>query len=208
MNYEDISKRTAQIYDFIYSQSQLNDYSPSVREIGAGVGLSSTASVQTHINKLIEKGLLAREDGKSRSFSFPKETNETGRSKDRTDIVDVPLIGHVAAGVPILAEENLEDTIPFPAHFVSGVSFMLRVKGESMINAGICDGDFVVVKQQSVAENSDIVVALIDGEATVKTYYREADYIRLQPENDSFEPILSRDVEIAGKVVALLRRMG
>jgi len=203
-----LTPRQQAVYDFVLKDYKRTGCFPSVREIRDGVGVSSTATIQTHLVKLIEKGYLGRSGSKARTWQIlHKEDRPYGGDPayDMEEVIPVPLIGRVAAGVPILAEENREDTIPLPASMVKGESFMLRVKGDSMMNAGIFDGDCVVVRCQNTAENGDIVVAILEDEATVKTFYREPDGIRLQPENDSFTPIISRDVNIAGKVVALLR---
>ena len=208
-NREKLTPRQQAVYDFILKAYKKTGYFPSVREIRDGVGVSSTATVQTHLVKLIEKGYLDRAGSKSRTWRIlHDEDRPTGGDPayDMEEVVPVPLIGRVAAGVPILAEENREDTIPMPASMVRGESFMLRVKGDSMINAGIFDGDYVVVRCQNTAENGDMVVAIVDDdEATVKTFYKEPNGVRLQPENDAYTPIISKDVSIAGKVVALLR---
>ncbi|MCL2525720.1 MAG: transcriptional repressor LexA [Coriobacteriia bacterium] len=203
----ELTKRQKVVYDFILETYKNEGYFPSVREIRDGVGVSSTATVQTHLVKLIEKGYLARAGSKSRTWRIlhVEDNPHQGPEYDMGEVIPIPLVGSVAAGVPILAEENREDTIPMPASMVKGESFMLRVKGDSMIQAGILDGDFVVVRVQNTAENGDIVVAILDEEATVKTFYRERDSIRLQPENDALEPIFTRDASIAGKVVALMR---
>jgi repressor LexA len=205
----ELTKRQKVVYDYILATYKQTGYFPSVREIRDGVGVSSTATVQSHLVKLIEKGYLDRAGSKSRTWRIlhDEDNPQHGPEYDMGEVVPLPLVGAVAAGTPILAEENREDTIPMPASMVKGESFMLRVKGDSMIQAGIFEGDFLVVRVQNTAENGDIVVALVDGgsEATVKTYYREADAIRLQPENDALEPIITRDVSIAGKVVALMR---
>jgi len=203
----ELTVRQQAVYDFIIANYKETGYFPSVREIRDGVGVSSTATVQSHIVKLIEKGYIARAGSKSRTLRILHIEDNPHQSPeyDMEEVVPVPLIGSVAAGTPILAEENREDTIPLPISMVKGESFMLRVKGDSMIQAGILDGDFVIVKVQNTAENGDTVVAILDDEATVKTFYKESEGIRLQPENDALEPIVTRDVAIAGKVVALMR---
>jgi len=205
----ELTPKQQMVYDFIVSYYQKEGIFPSVREIGKGVGLSSTGTIQTHINKLIEKGYLQRDNGKSRVFSLLREeVSPSDTAYDRGEIIDLPLIGRVAAGTPILAEENREETLPLPASLIKGGqdgSFLLRVHGESMIDAGILDGDMVIVRAQKTAQAGDMIVAVIDGEATVKYYYPEADNIRLQPANDRYEPIFSRDVEIAGEVIGVLR---
>jgi len=205
----ELTTRQQAVYDFIIANYKETGYFPSVREIRDGVGVSSTATVQSHIVKLIEKGYIARAGSKSRTLRIlhVEDNPYQGPEYDMEEVVPVPLVGSVAAGTPILAEENREDTIPLPASMVKGESFMLRVKGDSMIQAGIFDGDFVIVRVQNTAENGDIVVAILDDEATVKTFYKEADGIRLQPENDALEPIITRSATIAGKVIALMRNI-
>ncbi|MCL2324345.1 MAG: transcriptional repressor LexA [Actinomycetia bacterium] len=205
-----LTPKQALIYDFIVTYYQREGIFPSVREIGKGVGLSSTGTIQTHINKLIEKGFLGRDNGKSRVFSLLREENpaSSDTAYDRGEIIDLPLIGRVAAGTPILAEENREETLPLPASLIksgSKESFLLRVHGDSMIDAGVLDGDMVIVRAQRTALPGAMVVALIDDEATVKYYYPETDHIRLQPANDAFEPILSREAEVVGEVIGVLR---
>ncbi|MBP3371645.1 MAG: transcriptional repressor LexA [Clostridia bacterium] len=221
-------RKQMEILDFIERFQEENGYSPTVREIGAAVGLSSPSSVHNHIKSLTEKGLLQRDEKKSRvmrvaAAESPKEEKKVEpvvkkaapivKADDdfmiRHSVDSIPVVGNVAAGVPILAEENVEDTIPLSTDFIRGDAsdtFILNVHGDSMINAGILDGDYVVVHSQSTARNGEIVVAMLDNEATVKRFYRESDHIRLQPENDYYEPIRSRDVQVVGKVVALLRR--
>lgn len=191
------------ILEFVTSFMDENGYPPSIREICAGVGLSSTSTVHAHLETLKRKGLLEKADSKSRGLRV-KHHDVTVEN----EFVNVPLIGNVAAGTPILATENLERTFPIPTDFVGDTpSFMLKVKGESMIEAGIFNGDYIIVKQQAVANNGEIVVALIEDEATVKTFYKEKDYIRLQPENSTMEPIIVKEVAILGKVVGVIRKM-
>jgi repressor LexA len=202
----ELTKRQQQILDFIRAELHLRGYPPSVREIGEAIGLSSSSTVHSHLAALEAKGFIRRDPSKPRALEV-LDFRDTDNAIDYGQVHAVPLVGHVAAGEPILAAENIEQTIPLPAEFSGDSTFILRVRGESMIDAGILDGDFVVVKQQQTAANGDIVVALLDDSATVKTYYREADRIRLQPENSSMEPLYSRNVEIMGKVVALFRRI-
>ena len=175
-----------------------------MREIGQAVGLSSSSTVHGHLGKLEEKGYIRRDPTKPRAIELIND-----RDIVRKEIINVPIVGKVTAGEPILAVENIEDFFPMPRDFASYDEevFMLRVRGDSMIEAGILDGDFVVVRQQSHAENGDIVVALIEDEATVKRFYREADHIRLQPENPRLEPIRVKDVQILGKVVGVFRKV-
>lgn len=207
-----VTKRQQQILDFIRAEIHLRGYPPSVREIGVAVGLSSSSTVHSHLAALEAKGFIRRDPSKPRALEV-LDFRESGSSFDPSRICAVPLVGHVAAGQPILASENIEATIPLPTEFAGESTFILRVRGESMIDAGILDGDFVVVHQQAVAANGDIVVAMVESdaggepEATVKRFFREADRIRLQPENQHMDPIYARDVLVLGKVVALFRRL-
>lgn len=188
-------------------------YGPTVREICADLGLSSPSTVHVHLRTLEQKGYIVRDPLKSRSIALPTspETVEPIANVVRpsfSKVVDVPLVGNVAAGEPILAEENITDTLTLPTDIVGDApSFLLSVRGESMIEAGINDGDYVVVKEQPVANNGDIVVALIEDGATVKRFFRERNHIRLQPENSTMDPIITRDCTIVGKVVAVFRRL-
>jgi repressor LexA len=194
------------ILEFVTNYMNENGYPPSIREICQGVGLSSTSTVHAHLETLKKNGLLEKADSKSRGL---RVKNNAPEIVGENDIINVPVVGKVAAGSPILATENLERTFPIPADFLSSSAntFMLKVKGESMIEIGIFDGDYIIVKQQSVATNGEIVVALINDEATVKTFYKEKDYIRLQPENSTMEPIIVKEAAILGKVVGLIRKM-
>jgi len=209
----ELTNRQREILNFVRAFSEQNSYPPSVRDIGDAVGLSSTSSVHAQLNNLEEKGYLKRGGSTARAITVIPSDDEFPELADSTGIirnmVSLPLVGQVAAGVPILAEENVEEVLPLPRQVVGDTaSFLLTIKGDSMIEAGIFDGDYVVVREQPVASNGEIVVALIDSEATVKTYYREADRVRLQPENSSMDPIYVRDdVTILGKVIALLRRI-
>ncbi|MBE7039971.1 MAG: transcriptional repressor LexA [Ruminococcaceae bacterium] len=197
--------REQQILDFINEYSISNGYPPSVREICAGVGLSSPSSVHDYLKRLEEKGLLIKGESKTRALRLV-ETQTEQMCEPIAEYLSVPVIGQVAAGSPILAEENIIDTYPLPMIFAKNKNvFMLRVRGESMINAGILDGDYVVVTQQETALNGDIVVALLGDSATVKTFYKENGYIRLQPENDTMEPIIVKDLKIIGKVSGVFR---
>ncbi|MDI6844201.1 MAG: transcriptional repressor LexA [Anaerosomatales bacterium] len=201
-----LTRRQEQILDFIRSEIHRRGYPPSVREIGEAVGLSSSSTVHAHLSALEKHGYIRRDPTKPRALEV-LDTRDTERGVDPRTVTAVPLVGSVAAGQPILAAENIEATLPLPAEFAGESTFILRVRGDSMIEAGILDGDFVVVRQQATADNGDIVVALIEDEATVKRFYREADRIRLQPENSAMEPIYVRDARILGKVVALFRRL-
>lgn len=202
--YSDLSNRQIAILNFIKKELQNKGYPPSVREIGEAVGLSSSSTVHGHLAHLEEKGYIRRDPTKPRAI----EVTEGNSSFVRKEIINVPIVGKVSAGQPILAVENVEDTFPLPLDFVNNDNvFMLSVRGDSMINAGILDGDYVLVRQQSHAKNGDIVVALLEDEATVKTFYKEKDYIRLQPENPALDPIYSTDVKILGKVTGVFRRL-
>lgn len=210
----DLNKREKSILNFIEKQINAFGYPPSVREIGKAVGLSSTATVHGYLAKLEQKGYIRKESQKGRTLRVIKGKNgtkETNSSKDfynGKELVEVPVIGKITAGAPILAVENVTDTFPIPIDFVgNSESFMLTVRGESMIEAGILDGDYILVKKQNTANNGEIVVALIGDEATVKTFYKEKDYIRLQPENSTMEPIIVPNCQILGKVSGVFRKM-
>ncbi len=212
-----ITKRQQQIYDFIRSYQTEKGYPPSVREMAAAVGLSSPSTVHAHLSALEAHGLIKRDKTKPRAL----EVFEQGGNLDSTvdvsqessapqmrGVVSLPLVGRVAAGMPILAEQNIEDTFTVPTEIASdSSSFILEVHGNSMINVGIYNGDYIIVREQPSAMNGDIVVAMIDGSATVKTFYKERGRVRLQPENDAMEPIFADNPTILGKVVALMRRL-
>lgn len=208
-----VTKRQQAVLDCIEACIQEKGYGPTVREICQSLGLSSPSTVHVHLKALEEKGLIKRDPLKSRSITLTHPHDEASVIENVIApsfgrAVEVPLVGNVAAGSPILAEENITDTMTLPTDIVGDApSFMLSVRGDSMIEAGINNGDYVVVKEQPVANNGDIVVALIDDGATVKRFYREKDHIRLQPENSSMDPIITRDCSIAGKVVAVFRRL-
>lgn len=188
------------ILEFIEQEIEKKGYPPSVREIGDAVGLKSTSTVHGHLCRLEARGLLRRDAMKPRAM-------EVKASKKATDgMRTVPVVGNVAAGSPILAEEYIEDQVSLPESMVGdGTNFILKVHGDSMINCGIMDGDYVVVHKQNTANNGEIVVAIIEGSATVKRFYRENGRFRLQPENNSMAPIYTRKVDIAGKVVSVYR---
>jgi len=178
-------------------------YPPSVREICDAVGLKSTSTVHGHLSRLEKKGLIRRDPTKPRAI----EILDSDFDAPQREFVNVPIVGNITAGIPILAVENIEDTFPIPVDYIhNDTVFMLRVKGESMIEAGIFDKDLILVRQQQDANNGDIVVALIEDFATVKTFYKEKDFIRLQPENPSMSPIIVKDVAILGKVIGLFRK--
>lgn len=202
---EKLTKRQQDILDFIKQKVQEKGYPPSVREIGQAVGLASSSTVHGHLSRLEEKGYIRRDPTKPRAIeilggdTFKEETGA---------VVHVPIIGKVTAGTPITAIESVEEHFPLPSNLVSGVEkvFMLRISGDSMIEAGILDGDLVVVRQQQSAYNGEIVVALTeDNEATVKRFYKEKDHFRLQPENSSLAPIILKQVSVIGKVIGVYR---
>ena len=210
-----LTKRQQQVLDFLKEWMSSNSYPPTVREIADGLNLSSPSTVQAHLTQLEHKGYIRRGGSKSRSLELvedcdakPEQAPSGPLDGYAHDVVQLPLVGRVAAGQPILAEQNIEETIPLPVDLVGdSASFLLKVRGESMIEAGICDGDYVVVREQQTAINGDIVVALIDDGATVKAFYKEPDRIRLQPRNHTMDPIYTRDARILGKVVALFRTL-
>lgn len=201
-----VKQRQQAILDFIKKEVRTKGYPPSVREIGQAVGLASSSTVHGHLERLEKKGLIRRDPTKPRAIEILDEDQEA-YNEFATSVSRVPIIGKVTAGVPILATENVEDYFPLPSHFVADQTvFMLHVIGDSMINAGIRDGDYVIVRQQNIANNGDIVVAMTeDEEATVKRFYKEIDHIRLQPENDALQPIRLTHVTILGKVIGLFR---
>ena len=191
------------ILAFIEAAIRERGYAPSVREIGEAVGLKSTSTVHGHLMRLEKKGLLRRDAMKPRAMGL-----STPAASAEPDTCQVPVVGQVAAGMPILAEENVEDLLTLPRSFVGeGDHFILRVKGDSMIQIGIYTGDYIIVRSQPDANNGDIVVALVDDEATVKRFYKENGYFRLQPENDAMIPIIVPRCQVLGKVVGLMRRM-
>ena len=199
-----ITKKQEEILEYIKSQILVRGFPPSVREICDAVGLKSTSSVHSHLETLEKNGYIRRDPTKPRAIEILDENfNLT-----RREMVQVPILGRVAAGEPLLAQENIEDYFPLPVERMPNHEvLMLEVRGESMINAGILSGDYVVVEKKNTASNGDMVVALVDDGATVKTFYREEGVIRLQPENDNMEPFILKDVEILGKVIAVMRFM-
>ena len=197
-----ISKKQQEILNYIKEEILSRGYPPSVREICEAVNLKSTSSVHAHLESLEKNGYIRNDPTKPRAI----EVMDDDFNLTRREVVNVPLIGTVAAGQPVLAQQNIENYIPVPAEYMPNQqSFMLRVKGESMINAGILNGDSVLVKEQPTAENGDIVVAMIDDGATVKRYFRESGHIRLQPENDTMDPIIVENCTILGKVFGVFR---
>lgn len=210
----DLNKREKAILKFIEKQVIEDGYPPSVREIGKAVGLNSTATVHGYLAKLKDKGYIKKEDKKGRTLKLLKgSSGEAIKTADKDfytqkELIDVPLVGKITAGEPILAVENISDTFPIPIDFVGNSDcFMLTVRGESMIEAGILNGDYILVRKQNNAINGEIVVALIEDEATVKTFYKEKDHIRLQPQNPTMEPIIVPNCEILGKVIGVFRKM-
>ena len=205
---ENLNEREKKILDYMKSYIKEWGYPPTVRDICAALDISSTSTVHKAIGGLEEKGYIHKQAGKRRAMDVVGAEAKKD-SADRADVVDVPVVGRIAAGTPILAEENIEDSFPVPARYVSkGTNFMLTVHGESMIEAGIMDGDYILVQQQENAENGQIVAAMIDGiesEATVKGFYKEDGHIRLQPYNSSMSPIIVNDCKILGVVKGVFR---
>lgn len=227
-DFNSLKEREQRILKYMIEEIKDKGYPPTVREICSAVGIKSTSTAHKDIDNLMKAGFIKKDPAKPRTLviaadiinlDIPTSGDaapvpvKSGASAsvdlaERNDVVDVPVIGNVAAGTPILSEQNIEDTLPIPAQFVKGKCFMLHVRGDSMINVGIMDGDLILVEEQNTARNGEIVVAMVDGfetEATVKTFYREDNHIRLQPENDSMSPIIVEDVRIAGKVKGVFR---
>jgi repressor LexA len=200
----DLTKRQQEIFDFIKKYSAKYGYPPTVRDIGKAVGLASSSTVHAHLANLEKVGLLRRDPTKPRAIELLDRA--VGAVKEVVGTTGLPLVGHVAAGQPILAEENIEEYVQVP-ELAGGEEgeYILRVRGESMKNAGILEGDFVVIRPQETAADGEIVVAMVGEEATVKRFFREADHVRLQPENETMEPIRSRDVRVLGRVVGVFR---
>jgi repressor LexA len=202
---KELTPRQRQILHFILQHIETRGYPPTVREIGEAVNLSSSSTVHAHLRSLEESGLIKRDAVLTRAIKLLPGTRVSYTPKK---IANIPILGTVAAGKPILAVEDYDDTYPIPQELLSGSDgFMLKVKGESMIEDGIMDGDMVIVRRQESAVNGETVVALIDGEATVKRFYKEGRHIRLQPANSAMKPIITKDVIIVGKVVGLVREM-
>jgi repressor LexA len=203
---EDLTERQREIYDYIRKEVRKKGYPPSVREIGEAVGLSSSSSVHAQLEKLEQLGYIRRDPTKPRAIEILGSDSAWENFKFK-DLVNVPVVGTVTAGEPILAEQNIQDYFTLPRDFTNSAEvFMLRVRGDSMIDAGIHDGDMVIVNQDSSAKNGDIVVALLGDEATVKRFYQEQQQVRLQPENEKYEPIIAAEVQIIGRVVGLVRK--
>jgi repressor LexA len=198
-----LTKRQQEIFDFIKRYSAKHGYPPTVRDIGKAIGLTSSSTVHTHLANLEKIGILRRDPSKPRALELLKDT-----AKKAVAPQGLPVVGRVAAGAPVLAEENIEEYVDVP-DLAGGEDgeYVLRVSGDSMKDAGILDGDHVVVQRRSTARNGEIVVAIVGEEATVKRYFKERDHIRLQPENDAMEPIRTRDAQVLGRVVGVCRRV-
>lgn len=208
--YLDLSNKQVAILEFIKEQIALKGYPPSVREMCIAVGLKSTSTVHSHINKLEKLGYIRRDPTKPRAIEvLDSNKHEIANKGFNQEILNLPLVGQITAGIPILAKQNIEEYIPFPVNLIKGSdNFVLKIKGDSMINAGILNGDYVIVDKKNVVSNSQIVVALIHKEyATVKRFFREGDFIRLQPENEFMDPIILgfKDVELVGVVTGVFR---
>ena len=204
MAQDKITAKQEEILEYIKETILKKGYPPAVREICEAVHLKSTSSVHSHLSTLEEKGFIRRDPTKPRTIEILDDTFNF----NRREMTNVPVVGAVAAGQPLLAEQNIEDYFPIPVELLPNAdTFMLRVKGDSMVNAGILDGDQIIVEQTPSAQNGDIVVALLEDSATVKRYYREDGHYRLQPENDYMDPIIVDHVDIQGKVIGLFRRM-
>ena len=198
-----LTKRQREIFDFIKSYSARHGYPPTVRDIGKAIGLTSSSTVHTHLANLEKIGMIRRDPSKPRALELLVD-----QAKKVVSPSGLPVVGRVAAGAPVLAEENIEDYVEVPELAGGGEGeYVLRVTGDSMRDAGILDGDHVVVRKQETARNGEIVVALVGEEATVKRYYKESNHIRLQPENDAHEPIRTRDAQVLGRVVGVCRRV-
>jgi repressor LexA len=198
-----LTKRQREIFNYVRTYGEEHGYPPTVRDIGKAIGLTSSSTVHAHLANLEKLGVLRRDPTKPRAIEVL-----VGKAKAAVGPAGLPLVGQVAAGQPVLAEENIEEYVPVPG--IAGGDegqFVLRVKGDSMVGAGIFEGDYVVVRPQDTASDGEIVVALVEDEATVKRFFREQDHVRLQPENDSLEPIRSRDVQLLGRVVGVFRRV-
>jgi repressor LexA len=207
---KDLTKRQQEIFDFIKRYSAGHGYPPTVRDIGKAVGLASSSTVHAHLANLEKVGLLRRDPSKPRAIELLDRaaSSAVDAVKSAVKPSGLPLVGHVAAGQPLLAEENIEDYVQIP-DIAGGEDgeYLLRVRGESMKNAGILPDDIVVVRKQDTAEDGEIVVALVGEEATVKRFFKESDHVRLQPENETMEPIRSREVRVLGRVVGVMRKV-
>jgi repressor LexA len=199
-----LTKRQREIFDYVKSYGEQHGYPPTVRDIGKAIGLTSSSTVHAHLANLEKLGMLRRDPTKPRAIEVLVD-----KAKAAVAPSGLPIVGQVAAGQPVLAEENIEEYVPVPQ--IAGGDegeFVLRVKGDSMVGAGIFEGDYVVVRPQETASDGEIVVALVEDEATVKRFFKEEDHVRLQPENDALDPIRSREVQLLGRVVGVCRRVG
>jgi repressor LexA len=199
-----LTKRQREIFDYVKSYGEQHGYPPTVRDIGKAIGLTSSSTVHAHLANLEKLGMLRRDPTKPRAIEVLVD-----KAKAAVAPPGLPIVGQVAAGQPVLAEENIEEYVPVPQ--IAGGDegeFVLRVKGDSMVGAGIFEGDYVVVRPQETASDGEIVVALVEDEATVKRFFKEEDHVRLQPENDALDPIRSREVQLLGRVVGVCRRVG
>ena len=208
MNYPNLTSQQALILDYIKTKIHQDGYPPTIREICKAVNLSSSSSVHAHINSLEQKGYIRKTAGKNRTIEIID--NHSSAPSSLKEIIEIPILGQISAGLPALADEHFDgDTFPVSIEFLNASNplFVLKVNGDSMIEAGIKNNDLLIVEKNNVAQNGDIVVALVDDEATVKTFYKESNIIRLQPENETMDPIYVQDVKIIGKPVGLFRRM-
>lgn len=204
--YEDLSNKQLNILNYIKQSLMDRGYPPAVREICTAVGLKSPSTVHAHLSSLEKKGYIRKDPTKPRAIEILDRDDFSFTTK--REVVNVPVVGKVTAGAPILAIENVEDSFPVPADFIGNKQcFMLTVRGDSMVNAGIHDGDYILVSQQKTANDGEIIVALLDDEATVKRFFKEKDRIRLQPENELYQPIYSSDAVVIGKVVGVFRQL-
>ncbi|MDR1496166.1 MAG: transcriptional repressor LexA [Clostridiales Family XIII bacterium] len=208
---DELKPREKQILEFMKKQIARKGYPPTVREINAALGIKSTSTTHKDIERLESKGYIRKDPSKPRAIMITDASDPVftgGVAIERHDVIDIPLVGRIAAGEPITSEQNIEEYVPVPAAYVKGENFMLKVHGDSMIEAGIFDGDMILVQRGQAADNGDIVVAMVDGfesEATVKTFYKEEGHIRLQPQNSSMSPIIVNDVTVLGKVKGVFR---
>jgi repressor LexA len=208
---DELKPREKQILLFMKKQIAAKGYPPTVREINAALGIKSTSTTHKDIERLEQKGYIRKDPSKPRAIMITDSSGPGiagGVSIERHDVIDIPLVGRIAAGEPITSEQNIEEFVPVPASYVKGENFMLRVHGDSMVDAGIFDGDLILVQRRQTADNGDIVVAMIDGfesEATVKTFYKEDGHVRLQPQNSAMSPIIVNDVTVLGKVRGVFR---
>lgn len=207
--YEDLSTKQMEILQYLKNEISRKGYPPSVREICQAVNLKSTSTVHGHLNKLEDKGYIRKDATKPRAIEI-LDNDDTYDFKVHKQMINIPIIGKVTAGEPILAVENVEEMFPLPIDFLNHGNedvFILTIKGDSMVDAGILNNDYVVIQKQSYASNGDIIVALLGDEATVKRFYKESDHIRLQPENKFMDPIIVKDIVVLGKVIGVLRRL-